>query len=273
VSDRPWVRLTARHLAALDEALDPHSLTPNTRLMLEAHLTSYRNRPRPPSVRDRRALARTGRRLLALIACASVEDDREAVDLALEHKGEWTLVERLTARVAQWEGDSPRPKSRPVDQARRLLLAQALGVIDDAGFLWERRSGHRDGPRVRALRIVVQIADTLDGRPESKGSLRLITDVLRETRRQHERAARVTKLAPTIDFRTLVIVRTRLRCSRSAPQKEPKGDAANVRRHLIPHTGSRRTAPYEREDDGALAHERDWPGLCESGPARVLSRT
>lgn len=167
-----WVRLTARQKMALDEALDPHGLTPVIVLMLEAHLTSYRERHRALTAAERRGRVIAGRRLVALMARTYREDDEDEDD---------RLLVDLAARLQQWEQDAtarPRPPHRPADNARLVLLERAVGVLDDAGLPW-RRSWHRDGPRVRALRVVLQIADALDGRPASKGSLRLITQLQR----------------------------------------------------------------------------------------------
>jgi hypothetical protein len=166
-----WVRLTARQKAQLDEALEPAGLTRAMAFFLEAHLTSYHHRHRAPTAADRRALATAGRRLMTLMAQARRDDDVDGDELLVG----------LVARVAQWEKATSdrRPAHRPVDDARRLLLSRVLGVLDDAGLPWKRRSWHRDGPRVRALRVVLQIADALDGVPITDGSLRLIRDLQR----------------------------------------------------------------------------------------------
>jgi hypothetical protein len=189
---RAWVRLTAEQRAALDAALDPHDLAVETAQMLEAHLTSYRNRDRRVrSTSTLRRLASAGRRMLVLMASDSTEDHREAAEAAEDDAApSELLVNRLKARVTQWEAAAARPRlsHRPPDDSRRALLRRTLGVLDDAGIPWKRRSGHVDGPRVRALRVVLQIADELDGVSRTQGSLRLIKAALRECRDRRPRS-------------------------------------------------------------------------------------
>lgn len=174
-----WVRLTPAQRADLDEALEPFELDDDTAFMIEAHLTGYRDRHRPSNAPTPRDLATSARELLALMARAS----NDVTDLSgRDHE----IFLRLTGRVQEWEAVRPtRPSTgRPASTARRDLLWRAVSVLDDAGFddqgtgdAW-KRSQHHEAPRVRALRVVDQIANVLDGRPRGKGSLRLIKSVL-----------------------------------------------------------------------------------------------
>ena len=175
-----WVRLTAAQRMELDEELHPFRLTPEIRLLLEAHLTTYRDRDHPRTAAHLRALTDAGRRLLELVARAPRVTD------------EAMLAAVLKGQIEQWEAAIPGRTGRPTAQARRELLERAAGVLDDAGFTWKRISQYREGPRVLALQVVLRIADHLDGRPQTRGSLRLIRDVLRDVdRRQRANVDRV----------------------------------------------------------------------------------
>jgi hypothetical protein len=151
---------------------------PLIRGAIEAVLTQYRAvrqadvSPQAMARCRRQAAARVkvARQLLMLIDGGSLEDWREA-----RARGGDTspLQDALHARIEQWTLRARRA-SRPKDWARRILLFRVMGILDDTDV---PRTYHREGARMRVLRLVLQFADSLDGRRSSQGSLRLIEDV------------------------------------------------------------------------------------------------
>ena len=181
---RPPVRMTPAQRQAFEVALQlQNDLDPLTQVVLESHLTAYRDRHQFSAGqlkhwhRQKVELVATARRLLALIPRASREDFGEAIH---RESRQSKLQELLTARLAQWEAEAlmnqPRA-ARPKDRARRILLWRTIPVFDD---LIVKPSWHRDGARVLALREVLRLADLIDRRTPSSGSLRLIRDISRE---------------------------------------------------------------------------------------------
>jgi hypothetical protein len=98
-----------------------------------------------------------------------------------------TLQTLLRAKQTEWRRDTKvsflkrKVVSHRVSDLRYDLLLDVLRALDDADV---EPTYHRDGARVRFLRAVLRIADSLDGVKPTRGSMRLIRTAYRDHRRQ-----------------------------------------------------------------------------------------
>ena len=184
MTDQRSVRLPPKAQEKLAEALGTDSLSILVRVALEVTLTQdvRERRPAAPSTlaktqRQHKRMVDAAERLLAAME-HSTEDMMEALDLGTETS---PLQDAIEARVAQWERVARRKPVKSKDWRRRRFLYRLIGALDDAGV---KRSYHREGPRVLFLRSALRIADKLDNRKATSGSLRLIQDVYRDYRQR-----------------------------------------------------------------------------------------
>lgn len=193
-------KLTRADVEALEEALFD-TLPAHARVFLEAWLSSYKNRQiitpkqRARWAREDRELINAGDRFLHLMRMSSPEDFSEGLERPSKRSA---LHEAIAARIEQWKSRAAQrltwsrpwsedselvpwdtPRHRPGDGARLHMLDRVCSVLDDSG-LEIQRSWHKTGPRVRMLRVVLQIADRIDGKPAGRGSMRLITKLKSE---------------------------------------------------------------------------------------------
>lgn len=198
-------RLTRAECEALDEALAPHDLTPILRWGVEIWLTSYRDRApaltpknRTRWRNDERRLVATAEALLALIARASPEDAQEALQAGTPRS---PLSDALALRIDQWRARAragwtmSRPfnddsvvvalaaPGRPAEQTRRDLLRRVLGVLRDSGLSTTSGEILRRQTVTRVLGVVLQIADTIDGKATTGTvSTRLVRETMKGTK-------------------------------------------------------------------------------------------
>jgi hypothetical protein len=200
MNDGPF-RLSRSNLADIESELGCQLKKP-TRFMIEMWLGRYRDRLRvtPGTVKEWAAedseLITTAERLLQLMRNASPEDYREG--------SKSVLYEALAERIITWKQrkqsgltwerplseyseliSTSRPAFRPKNVALLEMLDRVTSCLDDGGLeIW--RTWHRDGPRVRALRVILQIANRIDGKPAGEGSMRQIEE-LKALRRKNKR--------------------------------------------------------------------------------------
>lgn len=184
------MKFTKAQLDDLGWALGEHELTRGLVVALGSLLDDYTQvrREEPTAAErvrwrgERAEIIQAGRRLAELLLVSGTTAD--IIEAATSPTGKSKFQQDLDARIADWEGRViPPAKKRPTDWHRRILLFRALVICDAEGL---PDSYADNGTRVMVLRWVLQVADVIDKKPVSAGSLPMIRRVYRHYRTREQ---------------------------------------------------------------------------------------